>query len=1070
MTNLDSDKINLYLNNNIDDLYRSVKSAAEKNKGKEENFRVETAIIINDIFRDLNINSKINPEQEFSVANGRIDSLYGNIIIEYKAPGKISKNNNSSQNKKAIKQVKKQILGLSKKNGVPKEKILGTIFNGEYLIYVRYRNDIWNISNVIKVDKESLELFFKRLLSLSIEKKALTIDNLLSDFGSDSKRTKKIVGILYDKCVNNTTYNKPKLLFEQWKCLFREVCGYDFDTLDIKIQDLKDHYELKGDNVKIDYLLFSIHTYFALIIKFLSIEVLTYLSNKKQDGLHSLITDNQIKLKEQLADMESGGLYKKLGVSNFLEGNFFSWYLSLWDDEIYYELRDLIEEFRKYDYSSINLEPESAKDLLKDVYHNLFPKELRHNLGEYYTPDWLAEFLINEMNIDYSFDKSILDPTCGSGTFIVLLIRNYIAHNKENMDNAEMLNNILNNIKGYDLNPLAVISARANYIIALGDLFNKRESEIEIPIYLCDSMLTILEQRHLDRDCYIVSTKADSFPIPISLVNKGVINKVLDILNESVKLGYTSDNFISRIKMENIVDIDLLEKEEVVLRELFDKMSYLEAKGLDGIWCNVIKNSFAPIFQKKVDYIIGNPPWIVWQSFPEDYRVSIQKYWHEYKVFEHKGLTARLGSAHDDISVLMTYVIMDNFLKDKGKLGFVINQNIFQSSGGGQGFRKLMIKDSIPIKIEKVHDFVKVQPFKDLGADNKTAVFIAIKNAETEFPVDYIVWDKKLKGKIYSNESLEIVLKNKIQCTPLKAKPIKERNSSWIIGSNRELNIFEKMITYDEPHYRARKGVDTSANAIYWVKSKRNLPGNKVLVDNSPETSRKKIKQVENVVIEKDLLYPLLRGSDIKRWFVETPYDIIIPYTEDGKVIEIEDLKVKYPRTFEYFYKDENGFIDILVKRATYKKHYLSLNTPNKVPEYILYNIGPYTFSPYKVVWKALASGMIATTISSVDGKLIIPDHNVIMIPIYEEDEAYYLSGILNAEIVSKFVTAYTSWFFSTHVLNHMYIPNFDADDPIHREIVDLSKEAHMLAETKNKKLHDIEKQINLIVEKLLTA
>lgn len=132
MTNLDSDKINLYLNNNIDNLYRSVKSAAEKNKGKEENFRVETAIIINDIFRDLNINSKINPEQEFSVANGRIDSLYGNIIIEYKAPGKISKNNNSSQNKKAIKQVKKQILGLSKKNGVPKEKILGTIFNGEY--------------------------------------------------------------------------------------------------------------------------------------------------------------------------------------------------------------------------------------------------------------------------------------------------------------------------------------------------------------------------------------------------------------------------------------------------------------------------------------------------------------------------------------------------------------------------------------------------------------------------------------------------------------------------------------------------------------------------------------------------------------------------------------------------------------------------------------------------------------------------------------------------------------------------------------------------------------------------
>jgi methylase of polypeptide subunit release factors len=169
-------------------------------------------------------------------------------------------------------------------------------------------------------------------------------------------------------------------------------------------------------------------------------------------------------------------------------------------------------------------------------------------------------------------------------------------------------------------------------------------------------------------------------------------------------------------------------------------MYVLEQKRLDGIWSNIIKNSFAPIFQKKVDYIIGNPPWIVWQNLPEEYRASIQRYWYEYKVFEHKGLRARLGSSHDDLAVLMTYVIMDNFLKNNGKLGFVINQNIFQSSGGGQGFRKLMIKDTTPIKIKKVNDFVKVQPFKDLGADNKTAIFTAIKNKETTFPVDYIVW------------------------------------------------------------------------------------------------------------------------------------------------------------------------------------------------------------------------------------------------------------------------------------------------------------------------------------------
>ena len=1065
--NLNSDDINLYLNENIDRIYKKIIRIAEKNIGKEENFRIDIAILINDIFRDLEIENRINPEQEYSVTQGRIDSLYGNIIIEYKAPGKIS-SNNISINETFIEQVQRQIIGLSKRNKVDIEKILGVVFDGYNIIYVRHRNNICSVSKVIKVNKESIQLFLKRLLSLSIEKKALTIENLLNDFSSDSERTRKIVSLLYKKSSNNKDYNRPKLLFEQWKHLFREVCGYDFDTLDLKIQDLKQHYNISEDNVKIDYLIFSIQTYFSLIIKFLSIEVLTYLSDKKDDGLNVLITDNQSKLKEQLEDIESGGIYKRLGVTNFLEGDFFGWYLSLWDDDIYFEFRDLIEEFRKYDYSSINLEPDTAKDLLKDVYHSLFPKELRHNLGEYYTPDWLAEFLIQEMDIEYYSSKSILDPTCGSGTFIVLLIKNYVSYNKGKIEDKKILNSIINNIKGYDLNPLAVISARANYVIALGDLFNERVCEIEIPIYLCDSMLTILEQKQLDRDCHTVFTKAKEFPIPVSLIDKGIMNKILDILNEAVNLDYTEDNFIQRIKNENIINEEGLNKEKAILKELYSITYNLEKEGLNGIWGNIIKNAFAPIFQKKVDYIIGNPPWIVWQSLPEEYRRSIQKYWHEYRVFEHAGLDARLGSAHDDISVLMTYVIMDNFLKDKGKLGFVINQNIFQSSGGGQGFRKLMIRDSIPVKIERVHDFVKVEPFKDLGASNKTAVFTAIKNEETEFPVDYIVWDKKVNGTVDSSESLENILTKIIGYKSLKAKPIKEKNSSWIIGTEEELTIYDKMVTCQDVHYKARKGVDTSANCIYWVKVKKGLPNNQVLVDNSPEASRKPIKQVENTPLEEDLVYPLLRGKDVQRWNAETHYNIVLPYTNDGKVIEAEELKVKYPRAYEYFYKKENGFIDILINRAIYKKHYLSLNTKKIAPEYVLYNIGPYTFSPYKVVWKALASGMIATTISTNNNKLIIPDHNVIMIPLYDEDEAYYISGILNAEIVSKFINAYISWFFSTHILENMYIPKFNPNNKIHKKIVELSREAHDFAIQKDRKLHNTEKQVNEIVESLL--
>jgi hypothetical protein len=318
--------------------------------------------------------------------------------------------------------------------------------------------------------------------------------------------------------------------------------------------------------------------------------------------------------------------------------------------------------------------------------------------------------------------------------------------------------------------------------------------------------------------------------------------------------------------------------------------------------------------------------------------------------------------------------------------------------------------------------------------------------------------------------SLESVLNNKIDKKVLKAKPIKEYNSSWIIGTNKELTIFSKMLTDENPNYKARKGVDTSANAIYWLKIKKDIPTNKVLADNSPENSRKEIKSIENVVIEKDLLYPLLRGSGIRRWIAEPEYDFIVPYTSDGKVLPVEDLKINYPKTYDYFYKKEHGFIDILLNRGIYKKHYGSSKTIKKAPEYVLYDIGSYTFSPYKVVWKALASGMIATTISSIDNRLIIPDHNVVMIPIYDEDEAYYLSGVLNSEIVSRFVNAYISWFFSTHILEHMHIPKYDSNNSTHKSIVKLSKEAHMYAKKDKNKLNNLENKLNKIVEILLIS
>ncbi|MCW3129821.1 MAG: N-6 DNA methylase [Methanophagales archaeon] len=127
------------------------------------------------------------------------------------------------------------------------------------------------------------------------------------------------------------------------------------------------------------------------------------------------------------------------------------------------------------------------QDLFKRLYQNLVPKRVRHDLGEYFTPDWIAELVLKEAGYDGDIERRVLDPACGSGTFLVLAIKEAKSYAEEHFitDKRELLWKIVHNIVSIDLNPLAVLASRANYVIALGDLIRYIPKEgVEIPVYL----------------------------------------------------------------------------------------------------------------------------------------------------------------------------------------------------------------------------------------------------------------------------------------------------------------------------------------------------------------------------------------------------------------------------------------------------------------------------------------------------------------------------------------------------------------------------------------------------------
>ena len=137
------------------------------------------------------------------------------------------------------------------------------------------------------------------------------------------------------------------------------------------------------------------------------------------------------------------------------------------------------------DKAVLNTGKRSA-DFFKELYQGMMPPAVRHSLGEYYTKQWLAKQVVDEaVSLVNSENWKGIDPCCGLGTFITVMIDKVLQENT-NLSTVEQLNSVLDRVKGIDLNPVAVLTARVNYFINISHLLDDK-TELEIPIYLGDS-------------------------------------------------------------------------------------------------------------------------------------------------------------------------------------------------------------------------------------------------------------------------------------------------------------------------------------------------------------------------------------------------------------------------------------------------------------------------------------------------------------------------------------------------------------------------------------------------------
>ena len=1034
---------------NAQTVAEQIQKAASSARNETE-FRISVSKIIDKFAAQTNL--RLEAREEYTLIYGRADSVYSRLIIEYKKPKTLKRIPDTLANRKAIEKIQDYIRGLQKKEKQKMGRLAGVILDGSLIIFVRYIEKGWQVDPPLPISKDSTERFLRYLSSLALEL-PLTPEGLVEHFGEDTSISQAGVGSFY-KILTDTDNPKAKVLFDQWQTQFSEICGYKKDSPKFDIEKLANTYSISGKGISPFKLFFSIHTYYATFIKLFAIQVASfYAAPRLGTGLKQVASYSSDELLKYLKEMERGGIFKNFGINNFLEGDFFGWYLDVWNDKLDENIRRIISKLADFSLITLAVDPEETRDLLKKLYQNLMPKELRHNLGEYYTPDWLAERLLNQLDggeFRGDPEKRLLDPACGSGTFLVLAIKKIRQYcNGHLVPEYQVLEKILENVVGFDLNPLAVISARTNYLLALGDLIAYRKGDINLPVYLADSISTpnqkIIEgkkstnQLSLPERAFSFKTAVGDFSVPQALVKAQYIDSLANLLEECVESKLNLSEFRKRLVQTFPLDENRDRDDIEIMEQLFKRLAQLNSEGVNGIWARIIKNAFAPLFQAPFDYVAGNPPWVNWENLPDEYRQRTAHLWQKHNLFMHRGLKARLGGAKDDISILMLYIAMDNYLKDNGKLGFVITQTVFKTKGGGAGFRQFRLGSGTPLRVLSVDDMSDLKPFE--GAANRTSVVIIQKGQKTTYPVSYSFWRKKGKRTtIPLGSSLSEVIKLTKRSQWI-AKPVKEgqRTGPWITGRPKAIGSISKCI--GKSVYRAREGANTGgANGVYWLELVAQRPDGFWIVSNLCELAKIKVEKV-NVAIEPDFIFPLLRGENLQRWKVFPEYYVLVPQDQDqpSKAYPESALKIKYPHTWDYLRK----FEDILRARSGYRKYF----SPKRDPFYSIYNVGEYTFKPYKVVWREQASVLTCAVVAKKDGKIIIPDHKLMFCSFDNSEAAHYLCACLNSSPSQFIVKSYSiETSISTHVLDYVRIPRFDKENSIHINLARLSRQAHALA------------------------
>jgi len=939
---------------------------------------------------------------------GRIDAVFGSLIIEFK-----------KDIRKSLEEAEEELV---KYFQAYREKFhdtnyLGIVNDGiRFRVYhPLYENDI--VRRVETIDKIDLELSSAEEVFLWFDAYLFTSEKIIPT----SKDLKKRFGL------ESPTFATISRHLED---LFRKVS--DYKPVNIKYEGWARYLEIVYGDKPNELKLFFKHTYLSTLVKLL---------------LHLKLSSNSVTKIDEIVSILYGNTFSQRGILNFIEEDFFTWTMFIairkQSSKIFHSL---LRQLDVYDLEKID------EDVLKELYQELVDPETRKQLGEFYTPDWLAEEIVQEI-LKNNPSQSVMDPSCGSGTFLFKTIRYKIdALLKNGIEKWNILQHILENVIGFDVHPLAALIAKTNYLLALKDLLNSRKGSISIPVFLSDSLkiptktidvsttITLFEFEALDTKFIFPASIASDFSKMDDVVEKMKIHgldfesKVADAtkFKDPGVVDQAYNNLISSFE-RSISNIRNEEERKIIVQNtktLFD----LIKKDSNSIWAYVIRNMYKPISisHKKVDVIIGNPPWLGLNNMKNDeYQDYLKSRSKNYLLVDIKK-TQNISNLN--LAPLFFCQCADQYLSNHGKIAFVMPQSVLVAS---QHVNFLNFEKP-QVKLNMVYDLENVSPLFRIPS----CVLFATKGMPTKYPVDSYI----ISGKLDSSNAQLVEAKPLLDFKKSKYSPAKR--------TNEHAYYYDKFSQGAQIIPRSFWFIDIQSDGFLGFNPQNPLVKSSENKDAKPPWDKTRVQGN----VERQFVFTSILSKDVVPFGYLRRRLVVLPVlVKGGNIVLIADSKQneisglsfsKYLSEAEELWskyapaKSKKNMT--IYDRVDYQKD-LSEQNPNK---------------GFKVLYVKSATYMTSCVVDQEE-KYVVPvgNNNFEVHGFFAEgttyfynteskDEAYYLSAILNSKILDKKIKPLQSrGSFGERDIHKLplsfNIPKYNADLKLHKELAELGFICH---------------------------